>query len=87
MALLQGYLLRHKEDPASALLNVSQLISGEYSYKPACSTDGKKAAPKHSASTPAAKSVRARPVTRVSAEEVDKMFFNPQEGWDREASK
>ncbi len=84
MALLQGYLLRHKDDALSAVQQVSQLGSGEYSYRPLHTVTGKKA----EAATPAAagprKPVQTRRVTRISGAEADRMFFNPQEGWDRD---
>ena len=98
MALLQGYLLRHKGCPVSAVKNVSQLGSGEYAYSPIPSTASLKKTLPVAASAAGAvasaapvgvgsglnKAVRPRPVKRMTAEEVDKMCFNPQEGWDRD---
>lgn len=89
MAMLQGYLLRHKDNAEGAVADVSQLVSGEYSYRPAAaSSSADPPAKVDSSKAPVAGQRRPHVVTggsrRATAEEVDRMVFNPQEGWDRD---
>lgn len=98
MALLQGYLLRHKNDMQGALKNIDRLDSGEYSYMPPSATGSKRHADEKKASVGMdtddksegvveniiPKVVKSRPFRRLTVEEIDKMYFNPQEGWDKD---
>ena len=76
MAMLQGYLLRHKDNAPAAAENVSNLASGEFSYRAAAMPLGisKKSTVKVGRA--------ARPVHRITAFDLDRMPFNPQQGWD-----
>lgn len=125
MALLQGYLLRHKGDIQGALNNVNRLNSGEYTYMPpsvaaatrrcasgsssgkaissssgsnesetttteyndSSKSDGSKLDNVAAAVLKAASAVKTRPFRKLTAEEVDKMYFNPQQGWDKDLSE
>lgn len=98
MALLQGYLLRHKDDAESALAQVGQLVSGEYAYRPPSATTSNNNntdnIPKNGSETAADVSTADKKVRRVaprssvreiSAEGVDRMVFNPQSAdWEQD---
>jgi hypothetical protein len=75
MAALQGYFLRNKDDAQKAIDNVGQLP--ETIDKRNVNTKAP-AAIKHSGP------VKPRPVRPLTAEQVDKMYFNPQPGWDKD---
>lgn len=68
MAKLQGHFLRYKDDPQLAIDCISQLTD-TVQYNPL---------PVHEV-----KSVRRRKRKDFNASDVDKMFFNPQEGWEK----
>lgn len=74
MAAMQGYLLRHKGDSQAARANLPSLLT----HVAAASKEEE--APNHTLSKG---TVRPRPVRRLTVEEVDRMFFQPQEGWDK----
>lgn len=79
MATLQGHLLRHKDDCAGAIADVFRLSSDRR---------GGTAGPNSSAgdaSSSATTMRRDRCLPRtLTAQQVDRMVFNPQEGWDRD---
>jgi chaperone BCS1 len=75
MAALQGYLLRHKssaEDASAQLPSILQHVLTNSNVKPVDDTAH------HSLSKG-----EPRPVRPLTAEEVDRMVFNPQPGWDK----
>jgi hypothetical protein len=84
MALLQGYLLRHKDNPEGALRNLAHLTSGEYNYSPAMHSVTAKSTTCAKATVKPIVHKRTHADGRITAEEVDKMIFNPQEGWDKD---
>jgi SpoVK/Ycf46/Vps4 family AAA+-type ATPase len=83
MAALQGYLLRHKGNPQQALEDIHILVKDLESRQ----KDPHKLE-QTAGSLPGvlkkAKEVKPRPVKPLTAEQVDKMYFNPQEGWDKD---
>jgi hypothetical protein len=83
MALLQGHLLRHKNDPEGAIRDAYQLAAERGKV-----TIRRDAASKGDGSNGTGGSAPAKPVVSrgrrvLTAEEVDKMVFNPQPGWDK----
>ncbi|KAJ1432798.1 mitochondrial chaperone BCS1 [Ochromonadaceae sp. CCMP2298] len=73
MAQLQGHLLRFKIEPAQAIATAGELAphthNGSYSSSGSRGDGGTK-------KTPGAR--------RLTVEQVDKMYFNPQPGWDKD---
>jgi hypothetical protein len=85
MALLQGHLLRHKNDPEGAIRDAYQLAAERGKVTIDRSAGSAKADGGNSSgggSAPA-KPVASRGRRVLTAEEVDKMVFNPQPGWDK----
>lgn len=81
MAALQGHLLRHKASFSSAmesLFTLQQELSQQMQAIPAVQ---KEDATRVQARVAAP--VKPRPVKAMTADQVDKMFFNPQKDWDR----
>ncbi|RYH22448.1 hypothetical protein EON65_19175 [archaeon] len=76
MASLQGYLLRHKNSPTAALTSLSTLLDD---VRSPISTH-----PSAPAVVGVSRMGKVRPVRPLTAEEVDKMVFNPQPGWDKD---
>ena len=75
MASLQGYLLRHKNSASAALGALSTLLDDVRSSV---------LSPSSPSTGPVVSRVgKVRPVRPLTAEEVDKMVFNPQPGWDK----
>lgn len=80
MAILQGHLLRYKNDPVRAIEEVRVLAKSmldnnsnstikrrsNYSVKESSKIDGRK-----------------KLARTLSIEEIDKMYFNPQPDWDK----
>lgn len=90
MALLQGHLLLYKHDPEGAIASAAQI--GRMAHHPGShnanvptgktgdSNEDKKEdvqAPKKAAPVVSKRRV-------LTVEEVDKMYFNPQAGWDKD---
>lgn len=77
MALLQGHLLRYKSDPEGAIRD-TYLMAKERNRIPTSSNgyggNGSESSSKKSTTS------KRRVLT---VEEVDRMVFNPQEGWDK----
>jgi len=90
MALLQGHLLLFKHDPEGAIASAAQIgrmahhPGSHNTNAPAGKTGGGDEEKKEDAQVPkkAAPVVSKRRVLTV--EEVDKMYFNPQAGWDKD---
>lgn len=80
MAALQGYLLRHKEQPQEAIGDVDTLVRDLENRQ----KDQKKDHSNQHHHVKRPKEVKPRPVRPLTVEQVDKMFFNPQEGWDKD---
>lgn len=83
MAQLQGHLLRYKSDPVGAqrdvhLLATEKRVSGTNQGGRGNSTGTGGSAGTSTKTAPPASKRRV-----LSVEEVDKMVFNPQEGWDK----
>ena len=78
MATLQGHLLRHKDDCAGAIADVFRLSSDRRGV----------AAPSSSAGDASSTTRRERQHSSLprtlTAQQVDRMVFNPQEGWDKD---
>ena len=83
MALLQGHLLRYKNDPDGAVRDVSTSLTAAEKPRKVVHTGGS-----NRGATGAAKSggkvVMNNSVNKrvKTAAEIDKMVFNPQPGWD-----
>lgn len=82
MALLQGHLLRYKNDPHAAIEGV-RLLAEEKKLKNSGLSHGKAAAAGKTGAA-GAKPVVASKRRVLTVEEVDKMYFNPQTGWDKD---
>ena len=85
MAQLQGHLLRYKNDPEGAIRGISQLAASEnLKHRPAgaSSSNSESSGDKKVSNAMAGGAKRGRRVLTV--EEVDKMYFNPQPGWDKD---
>lgn len=76
MALLQGHLLRYKNDPEGAISSATQ-IGGSRKGDSGSNGGGESGAPKKAAPVVSKRRV-------LTVEEVDKMYFNPQPGWDKD---
>ena len=80
MALLQGHLLRYKTDPEGAIRD-SYLLAREKTRIPtpvAVGSGSGMGNSLNSSSKPASSKRRV-----LTIDQVDKMVFNPQEGWDK----
>lgn len=78
MAALQGYFLRHKDSPFLAIEQVYTLINEDRPIQ-------KPPTPATSSTSPGQnRQVKPRPVRILTAADVDRMVFNPQEGWDKD---
>lgn len=81
MALLQGHLLRYKNDPEGAISTAARMgqdrAAGPTKSDNSTSSGGEKEAPKKAAPVVSKRRV-------LTVEEVDKMYFNPQPGWDKD---
>lgn len=79
MATLQGYLLRYKNDPIGACNGLQQLKVSNIIDKKLPTSENTSVSSDEN--TQNVKSNR-RPVKRLSIQDVDRIPFNPQEGWD-----
>jgi hypothetical protein len=82
MAALQGYLLRYKDTPEEAIINIDSLRQDIENREREAEKHGKSVS--SSMSSTRKKEVTPRPVRPLTVEEVDKMYFNPQAGWDKD---
>jgi hypothetical protein len=82
MAALQGYLLRYKDTPEEAIINIDSLRQDMENREREAEKHGKSVS--SSMSSTRKKEVKPRPVRPLTVEEVDKMYFNPQAGWDKD---
>lgn len=82
MALLQGHLLRFKNDPEAAIRAAATMGRSDRDSKTTTHSGNQD----NNAPKPAEK--KAAPVVSkrrvLTVEEVDKMYFNPQPGWDKD---
>ncbi len=76
MAALQGYFLRNKDDAKQAITNISQILENVSSNRHTIGT-GPIPVNKNNRNV-----VKSRPVKPLTIEQIDKMYFNPQPGWD-----
>jgi len=74
MAALQGYLLRNKNDSVSAMQNILQLSQNALDQTPRHMDYKNEVGGTQSPTRQARR--------RLTVEEIDKMYFNPQEGWE-----
>lgn len=84
MAALQGFLLHHKGDPMAAMENVHSLRKDIESRERDVQKSEEKDLPPSLLGQRKPREVKARPVKPLTVEQVDKMYFNPQEGWDKD---
>jgi len=97
MAALQGYLLRNKNEPTGAVDHLHMLItdnenrhsSQQHQHQqqqseplPQTTETNLDELQAMLAVNQKNNAVKTRPVKPLSIEEVDKMVFNPQKGWD-----
>lgn len=81
MAALQGYLLQYKESFPQAIEHVHSVVK----HTSMSAVNGKTAVSTPSVVTPIHRGpVKPRPVKPLTADQVDKMFFNPQKDWDKD---
>lgn len=82
MAALQGYLLQYKESFQQAIEHVHSVVK----HTSMSASNGKTAVSTPSVVTPMIHRgpVKPRPVKPLTADQVDKMFFNPQKDWDKD---
>lgn len=83
MAALQGHLLRHKLSFNSALESLSTLQQELSQQAPSPALINNKEEAIVMQKMQVRQAVKPRPVKAMTAEQVDKMFFNPQKDWDR----
>jgi hypothetical protein len=76
MAALQGFFLRNKDDALKAIANVSSILENANTSRHTISATSM---PHKQPRGP----VKPRPVKPLTIEQVDKMYFNPQPGWDQ----
>jgi hypothetical protein len=81
MAMLQGHLLRYKNDPEGAQRDVHLLVSERRGGPPGHSLS---AGSGITASAVTSKQPVVSKRRALTVEEVDKMVFNPQPGWDKD---
>ena len=77
MADLQGFLLQHKHDPSSALSNVQTSLVSAINSRQSREPSG--------GSIATANWKRGKSSKPLSATEVDKIPFNPQQGWEEQS--
>jgi hypothetical protein len=82
MAALQGYLLRYKDTPEEAITNIDSLRQDIENREREAQKHGKLVS--SSLNNSRKKEVKPRPVRPLTVDEVDKMYFNPQPGWDKD---
>ncbi len=75
MAALQGFFLRNKDDTNKAIANVSQILENVSSNRHTIAAGPIPLKNNRNA-------VKPRPVKPLTIEQIDKMYFNPQPGWD-----
>ncbi len=84
MALLQGHLLLYKHDPEGAIASAAQI--GRMAHHPGSHSTQSSGKTGDGVEAPVPK--KAAPVVSkrrvLTVEEVDKMYFNPQAGWDKD---
>lgn len=78
MAALQGYLLCHKGNPVGAIEGCSLFLE-KFAVESTRTSVHNEASPPLDSNPDKPKS---RPVRRLTVDEIDKMPFNPQPGWD-----
>lgn len=76
MALLQGHLLRYKNDPMGAIHNIHTIIY-ERSDTPILTSN------KNHTQNMGNNEIKTSKKRVLTTDQVDKMYFNPQEGWDK----
>jgi hypothetical protein len=83
MAALQGYFLRNKDDAEKAIGNISTILDTIDTRSHTISATGvphASNAKHHVHRGP----VKPRAVKPLTADQVDRMVFNPQAGWDKD---
>lgn len=81
MAALQGYLLQHKDSHASAIEHVHSIAKHT---SMSVGKANKPSSPTVASSTINSRGpVKPRPVKPLTVEQVDKLYFNPQQDWDK----
>ncbi len=80
MAALQGYLLQYKTSYQDAIYHVHSVTKhiSTSAFIP------KSPSPSSSSQIVNRGPVKPRPVKPLTADQVDKMFFNPQKDWDKD---
>lgn len=80
MAALQGYLLQYKNSQQDAIDHVHSVVKHSSS---AMHRSDSKSASTLQVSIQNRGPIKPRAVKPLTAEQVDKMFFNPQNDWDK----
>ena len=82
MAMLQGFLLRYKNGHETAIRDVEKIMGNTNETNTVNrSRDNNSDNLKSSAKT---SNINGRKLRTLTISEVDKMYFNPQEGWDKD---
>jgi len=91
MALLQGHLLLYKHDPEGAIASAAQIgrmahhPGSHHAHSSGKTGDGEGGGGKKEETLVPKKAAPVVSKRRVlTVEEVDKMYFNPQAGWDKD---
>jgi mitochondrial chaperone BCS1 len=81
IADIQGYLMQYKQSPKQALENTNQLREMVQSR-----VVKRSSSEKHNSAQSNFEDTNFRAGRRISASDVDKVAFNPQEGWEEEVN-
>ncbi len=81
MAQLQGYFLLHKEDPDAALAHLQSIANSQFHHSPESQHHRLKT------SQPPIQIPRREAGRRLTAFDLDKMPFNPQNDWEKDVQK
>ena len=80
MAHLQGHLLRYKNDPEGAIKGVPEMQQ----QKQSANSRGNSNCSASVKSSPGLKNSNKKLSRTLTVAEIDRMYFNPQAGWDKD---
>ena len=81
MAHLQGHLLRYKNDPEGAIKGVPEMLQQKQQGANSRVNSNSSASVK---SSPGLKNSNKKLSRTLTVAEIDRMYFNPQAGWDKD---
>jgi len=81
MAKIQGYLLKYKNDSKSAIESLYTLSNKQQEYNPSKVNSNQIKNSDLKSNNKSMNSTKGR-IRTLSPLEIDRMYFNPQPGWD-----